>query len=103
MKSKNYGWQKFWLVSVDDRSCSHDSGLVVEWTDHNVLVAPAATVREHGVWSARIRGGRDAVEAWLGGSLDIPETEALLWQNAMKQLVRDDVVRRTLARYGLPQ
>lgn len=42
-------------------------------------------------------------EIWLAGSLDIPESEAALWQNAMQQLTREGVVRRTLARYRLQQ
>jgi polar amino acid transport system substrate-binding protein len=64
-----------------------------------------AVLAEYGIPRAQLQLSKplDYGEIWLGGSLDIPESEALLWQNAMKQLVRDGVVRRTLARYGLPQ
>lgn len=64
-----------------------------------------AVLAEYGIPRAQLLLSKplDYGEIWLGGSLDIPESEALLWQNAMKQLVRDGVVRRTLARYGLPQ
>lgn len=64
-----------------------------------------AVLAEYGLARAQLRVSQplDYGEIWLGGSLDIPDSEALLWQNAMKQLVREGVVRRTLARYGLPQ
>jgi polar amino acid transport system substrate-binding protein len=64
-----------------------------------------AVLAEYGIPRAQLQLSKplDHGEIWLGGSLDIPESEAVLWQNAMKQLVRDGVVRRTLARYGLPQ
>ncbi|MDZ7922322.1 ABC transporter substrate-binding protein [Rhodoferax sp.] len=64
-----------------------------------------AVLADYGIASSQLRLSKplEYGEIWLGGSLDIPESEALLWQNAMKQLVRDGVVRRTLARYGLPQ
>lgn len=64
-----------------------------------------AVLAEHGIPRTQLQLSKplDYGEIWLGGSLDIPESEALLWQTAMKQLVRDGVVRRTLARYGLPQ
>ncbi|MBX9816840.1 MAG: transporter substrate-binding domain-containing protein [Burkholderiaceae bacterium] len=64
-----------------------------------------AVLAEHGTPRAQLQVSKplDYGDIWLGGSLDIPESEALLWQNAMKQLVREGVVRRTLARYGLPQ
>lgn len=64
-----------------------------------------AVLADYGMTRAQLQVSKplDYGEIWLGGSLDIPESEALLWQNAMKQLVRDGVVRRTLTRYGLPQ
>lgn len=64
-----------------------------------------AVLAEYGIPRTQLQVSKplDYGEIWLGGSLDIPESEAQLWQNAMKQLVRDGVVRRTLARYGLPQ
>lgn len=59
---------------------------------------------QYGIPRAKLQVSKqlDSGEIWLGGSLDIPESEALLWQNAMQQLVHEGVVRRTLARYGLP-
>lgn len=64
-----------------------------------------AVLAESGLRRSQLKVSKplDYGEIWLGGSLDIPESEALLWQNTMKQLVREGVVRRTLARYGLPQ
>ena len=64
-----------------------------------------AVLADYGIARAQLQVSKplDYGEIWLGGSLDIPESEALLWQNAMKQLVREGVVRRTMARYGLPQ
>jgi len=64
-----------------------------------------AVLAESGLPRSQLKVSKplDYGEIWLGGSLDIPEAEALLWQNAMKQLVREGVVRRTLTRYGLPQ
>jgi polar amino acid transport system substrate-binding protein len=64
-----------------------------------------AVLADYGIARTQLQISKplDYGEIWLGGSLDIPESEALLWQNAMKQLVREGVVRRTMARYGLPQ
>ena len=64
-----------------------------------------AVLADYGIARAQLQVSKplDYGEIWLGGSLDIPESEALLWHNAMKQLVREGVVRRTMARYGLPQ
>jgi polar amino acid transport system substrate-binding protein len=45
----------------------------------------------------------DYGDIWLAGSLDFTDADAAQWQNAMKQLVREGVVRKTLGRYGLPQ
>jgi polar amino acid transport system substrate-binding protein len=63
-----------------------------------------AVLADYGIARSKLQSSKslDYGEIWLGGSLDIPESEAVLWQNAMQQLVRDGVVRRTLARYGLP-
>lgn len=63
-----------------------------------------AGLTDYGIARANLQVSKplDDAEIWLGGSLDIPESEALLWQNAMQQLVRDGVVRRILVRYGLP-
>ena len=64
-----------------------------------------AVLADYGIARAQLQVSKplDYGDIWLGGSLDIPESEALLWHNAMKQLVREGVVRRTMARYGLPQ
>jgi polar amino acid transport system substrate-binding protein len=64
-----------------------------------------AVLAGYGVPRAQLQVSKplDYGDIWLAGSLDIPDAEVLLWQNAMKQLVLDGVVRRTLARYGLPQ
>lgn len=64
-----------------------------------------AVLTDYGIPRAKLQTSKslDFGEIWLAGSLDIPEAEATLWQNAMKQLVREGIVRRTLARYNLPQ
>jgi polar amino acid transport system substrate-binding protein len=64
-----------------------------------------AVLIEYGIPRAKLVVSKslDYGEIWLGGSLDIPESEAALWQGAMKQLVREGVYRRTLSRFGLPQ
>ncbi len=70
--SKNYLWQKAWAVDLQGRTCTHDLGLVFEWSDARAGPAAAiATAPDGAQWFAAVVGGQAATDAWLAAQPSI--------------------------------
>lgn len=94
MTSKHYGWQAKWVVDLDARSATHDSGLTVDFEavpmDRDAQLAPHTSYCT-GItgqrYLGRLRGGEDGTRAFLATqpALRDPASQA----NRLRRLMRE--------------